>query len=148
MKEALEKYNHVLIITDEGNIEEAETKQRELQKEGRTVQLEVFANLNNKATLETMMSNQPLGSALIILGEVPLEIERLAASVGYLKDAIHLITSEELRVFCSKCHYINIVPNQGRLVCENCQQQLESSDHYSVYHRAYLAYPVFTKYDA
>lgn len=146
MMEALEKYRHVVIFTNNANDEKALNMQRELQKRGKSVQLEVIAK-HDVLTVEELISDQPIGSALMNFGEGMLGIERVAVSAGYSRDDIFIDPSQESRAFCSQCHHITIIANDERFVCENCLQQLQPSEHYSTYHRASLAYPVFTETD-
>ncbi|MCA0988588.1 hypothetical protein [Guptibacillus algicola] len=146
MKEGLEKYRHVLVITDKKHEEKALRMQRELQNRGKSVQLEVMASLDVLIGKE-LVSNQPIGRGLIIFGEGTLGIERVAVSAGYSRDDIFIDSSQESRAFCSQCHHITIIGSDESFICENCLQQLEPSEHYSTYHRASLAYPVFKETD-
>ncbi|WP_270180808.1 hypothetical protein [Alkalihalobacillus sp. CinArs1] len=146
MKKALKTYRHVLIISDHVHRERAKCKQRELQNRDRFVQLKVISQLGD-GTVEALLSEQPIGSALILCGEGALETERVAVSLGYARNDIYIETQQQMRAFCSQCHHITSLVTHERFVCENCRNQLEPSEHYSSYHRAHLAYPVFIESD-
>ncbi|WP_377890941.1 hypothetical protein [Alkalihalobacillus sp. R86527] len=138
---------YVLIIVERAYTELAEEKLYELRREGALCELKVIERKDGEARIDDAITHRPLGSELLIYGAVDwsLMVERKAISEGFSRELIHMCTSlvENCSVFCSQCHAINGVLEE-RFVCENCCQKLEVSDHYSAYHRAYLAYPIFT----
>ena len=144
VERGIEQY--VLIVTDAHHYEKAERTCRVLRGEGYKSVLLKSGDSLNVSRLEEDFSKQSLGSVLLLFGEEKwsLTIERLAVSVGFLREDIYIDSIKKVRVFCSQCHDICTVKKKEMYVCRSCHQELEPSDHYSVFHRSYLAYPVFT----
>lgn len=136
---------HVFIVTDTDYLEEAERICRLLKGEGYKSEVLKKSSSLDRTRLGEGLSKQPLGSSLLIFGEEnwSLTVERLAVRVGFLRDNIYIDCVNRFRVFCSQCHDICTVYEKKLYLCKSCHQKMTPSDHYSAFHKSFLAYPVF-----
>ncbi|MGM7700850.1 hypothetical protein ACSVDE_03935 [Pseudalkalibacillus sp. Hm43] len=134
-----------IILTDQNNMERAHDRGTEIQKGGGNC---VILCLEEENDLEKKLSLQPLGAQIVIFAETAFiqNLRQLALRVGFKQRDINVIPREEgpMSAFCSQCHHIQSLTKK-EFACENCHQTIEASDHFSAYHQAYLAYPVFTQ---
>ncbi|MGP4082244.1 hypothetical protein ACTWQL_20350 [Pseudalkalibacillus sp. R45] len=137
----------ILILTEKQYIREAEAKQQEYQEGHNNTEIKVLNEIDDDETIGQMLENCPLGTFLVILtDEETADLVRQAAySEGFSQSDVLIepLNQDKVRVFCSKCHEINMVNNlEDSFECKKCGQFLQPSDHYSTYHRSYLGYPV------
>ncbi|MDQ0481819.1 hypothetical protein [Guptibacillus hwajinpoensis] len=139
-----QNYKRVLVFTDQRYFFQANDKVRELTKEGYRCEVVSMPISPNKA--EQLLSQQPLGSVVWIYGEENSSqaIEYVARNAGFSKNEIWINKSSEqnTRIFCSQCHHINEISSAEMFECERCHIKLDPSNHYSIYHKSYLAYPI------
>lgn len=139
------QYNkRVLTFSDQRYLLQANEKVRELTEEGYQCEVVSMPISSNKA--EQILAQQPLGSMVWIYSveDSSQTIEYLAHKAGFRKNEVWINKSskQNTRVFCSQCHHINEISSFEMFECEKCQIKLDPSNHYSIYHKSYLAYPV------
>ncbi len=134
-----------IILTDQNNMERACDRKNDIQQAGGNCRI---LGLEEGIDLEKELSFQPLGAQILIIAEKDLiqNLRQLAIKAGFKQKDITLIhTGGSFNAFCSQCHHIQTFTQQKEFDCANCHQTIEASDHFSAYHQAYLAYPVFTQ---
>lgn len=134
----------VLIFSDQRYLLQANEKVRELTEEG--YQCEVVSMPTSLNKVEQLLAQQLLGSMVWIYseGDNAQSIEYVARNAGFSKNEIWINKSSEqnTRLFCSQCHHINEISSSEMFECGRCHIKLDPSNHYSIYHKSYLAYPV------
>ncbi|TKD69988.1 hypothetical protein [Pseudalkalibacillus hwajinpoensis] len=140
----IDNISHVVIFTTQSYLSQANDSARKQTKVGHKCEVVIMPNTIDEA--RQILTRQPLGSGVLIYGEEDSSqvIEHLALSAGFSKHEIWINKSsvDNMRGFCSQCHLINEISSFEFFECENCHIKLQPSNHYSTYHRAYLAYPV------
>lgn len=136
----------IVLFTDERHMEQANTKLKSFEQDGRMCELIIVKSETN---YEEIMTGLSVGTQVLICTEAEEAqvIQRSALSSGFLHDDIFYISPKDKnpRVFCSQCHFIQRVDQKIAFICRNCSQIIQPSDHYSAYHHAFLAYPSFQK---
>jgi dimethylamine monooxygenase subunit C len=107
--------------------------------------LYLLTDVHNYSNLSNWLSDQKMGTYLY--ASFPFEMlgkmKKLAEDVGYTEEEVQFIGygRKTNRIFCCRCHYIN--QTKGDVLdipCVSCNLTLLVSDHYSVYHDAFLGY--------
>jgi hypothetical protein len=95
--------------------------------------------------LAEFLSKQKMGTYLYMaLPHAELQkMKKIVEDIGFLDEEMQLIGfgKKRIRIFCCRCQGINeMTEERAEITCNKCRIELSLSDHYSVFHDAYLGY--------
>ncbi|MFD1359856.1 dimethylamine monooxygenase subunit DmmA family protein [Fictibacillus halophilus] len=117
----------------------------QVKEEGRPY--EIFKIEENQDCLELgeLLKKQKMGTHLYVaLPYAGLEkVRKTAEEIGFTEEETQYIGygKKVKRIFCCRCHGMNETADvQADILCSQCGLELSISDHYSVFHNAFLGY--------
>lgn len=117
---------------------------RQAMDENRPFDFHILQEEREESVVDKWFSQQKMGAYLYISGTADFvkRIQNKALEAGLSEHDFQslIIGPAKKKLICCTCHAESVVEEQVHIICADCGQELEVSDHYSRRLDAYLGY--------